>query len=75
MEKSWNCVFEFCFSVKEAAEGLNAVLMNLIDELDDNPTPAVGTPADSKVESGEGEVTSQDNLKQAQEPDKYVLSL
>ena len=49
--------------------------MNLIDELDDNPTPAVGTPSDSKVESGKGEVTSQDNLKQAQEPDKYVLLL
>ena len=56
-------------SVKEAAEGLNAALMNLIDELDDNPTPMVGSPADKK-ESDQGEVISDGAGKQTQEGDK-----
>ena len=46
--------------------------MNLIDELDDNPTPAVGTPSDSKLESNQGEVTNDATVKQTQEADKYV---
>lgn len=40
-------------SVREAAESLNLVLMELIEDLDDRPTPAVRTPS---VESGAGEV-------------------
>lgn len=57
-------------SVKEAAEGLNAVLMNLVDEVDDNPTPAIGSPSDSRVESKQGEVTNDIEMKQMQEADK-----
>ena len=54
--------------MKEAAEGLNAALMNLIDELDDNPTPMVGSPADRRDEGGQGEVITDNTAgKQPQE--------
>ncbi|XP_053402686.1 protein VAC14 homolog [Mercenaria mercenaria] len=42
-------------NVKEAAESLNTLLMELIEDLDDTPTPAVGTPSQ---ESQSGEITS-----------------
>lgn len=46
--------------MKEAAKSLNKVLMELIDDVDDNPTPsAVGTPSDSQ-EGQSGEVTATD---------------
>ena len=60
--------------MKEAAEGLNAALMNLIDELDDNPTPAVGSPLDPKIANSQKEESTEDKLKQTQDGDKYVNS-
>ena len=51
---SVNQIIHF-FSVKEAAESLNTLLMELIEELDDTPTPASGTPSQ---ESQSGEITS-----------------
>jgi len=44
------------FSVREAAESLNLAVMELIEEVDDNPTPAQTPSQESSQESTPGEM-------------------
>ena len=46
--------------MREAAEGLNYAVMDLIDKLDDNPTPAIGSPSDQSQFSKQRESTPGD---------------
>lgn len=52
-------MFHLPTSVREAAESLNHVLLELIEDLDDRPTPASGTP--SRENPGEGNGDNQVN--------------
>ncbi|KAL3860333.1 hypothetical protein ACJMK2_010472 [Sinanodonta woodiana] len=64
-------------SVVEAAEKLNSSLMNLIEEVDDNPTPTMGISPENtpekeggnevaeKLDSGEAKVTESEEIDRA----------